>query len=79
MNACVCPQLNKAAPAAAVDQLTVEPCSKVLYSVSKHLNARTDCSTDARKLGFLTYGQPVVANGIVRLNGRDYGENPDEY
>ncbi len=65
--------INSAAPAAAVDQLTVDPCNKVLYSVSKHLNVRTDCSTDARKLGFLTYGQPVVANGIVRLNGRDYG------
>ena len=57
----------------AADQLVVDPYSKVLYSVSKHLNVRTDCTTDSRKLGFLTYGQPAVVNGIVRLNGRDYG------
>ena len=65
--------LKAAAPGAAADQLVVDPYKAVLYSVSKHLNVRADCSTDARKLGFLTYGQPVVVNGIVRLNGRDFG------
>ena len=65
--------INTAGAGTAADRLVVDPHNAVLYSISDHLNVRTDCTTDARKLGFLTYGQPVVTNGIVRLNGRDYG------
>ena len=65
--------INTVGTDAYTDRLVVEPCSQVLYSVSNHLNVRTDCTTDSRKLGYLTYGQPVIVNGIVRLNGRDYG------
>ena len=65
--------VNTAGAGADTDRLTVVPANQVLYSISNHLNVRTDCTTDSRKLGYLTYGQPVIVNGIVRLNGRDYG------
>ena len=63
-----------AAPAPVTeDRFGLRTIGAEYYSLSEHLNVRTECSTSSARLGYLTYGEPVWVEGAVTLNERDYG------